>query len=203
MSVTHHVSDALLADYESGALAEGWSLAVATHLALCPACRGRARLAASIGGTMLETLPPADVTAGALAGVFDRIGAAPPSTVVAASPVPQASTIPEPLRSYLGGSEIDALPWRRIGDTARDLRIPTGDGKTRARLLRVAAGTPVPEHGHRGMPELRDMPNVVMLPHMGSATVEGRLEMGEKVIINVKTFADGHRPPDLVVPSML
>ena len=151
MSVTHHVSDALLADYESGALAEGWSLAVATHLALCPACRARARLAASLGGMMLETLPPADVTAGALAGVFDRIGAAPPSTVVAASPVPQAPTIPEPLRSYLGGSEIDALPWRRIGDTARDLRIPTGDGKTRARLLRVAAGTPVPEHGHRGM----------------------------------------------------
>jgi glyoxylate reductase len=47
------------------------------------------------------------------------------------------------------------------------------------------------------------MANVVMLPHMGSATEEGRLEMGEKVIINVKTFADGHRPPDQVVPAML
>ena len=47
------------------------------------------------------------------------------------------------------------------------------------------------------------MPNVVMLPHMGSATVEGRVEMGEKVIINIKTFDDGHRPPDQVVPAML
>ena len=52
-------------------------------------------------------------------------------------------------------------------------------------------------------PRLRELPNVVLLPHMGSATREGRIEMGEKVIINIKTFDDGHRPPDLVVPSML
>lgn len=49
----------------------------------------------------------------------------------------------------------------------------------------------------------RGLNNVVLLPHMGSATVEGRIEMGEKVLINIKTFADGHRPPDLVVPGML
>jgi glyoxylate reductase len=67
----------------------------------------------------------------------------------------------------------------------------------------AGAGLDVYEHGHRGNPELRNMANVVMLPHMGSATEEGRLEMGEKVIINVKTFADGHRPPDQVVPAML
>jgi glyoxylate reductase len=52
-------------------------------------------------------------------------------------------------------------------------------------------------------PRLRELPNVVLLPHMGSATREGRIEMGEKVIINIKTFADGHRPPDLVLPAML
>jgi glyoxylate reductase len=44
---------------------------------------------------------------------------------------------------------------------------------------------------------------VVLLPHMGSATIEGRIDMGEKVIINIKTFMDGHRPPDRVLPSML
>jgi glyoxylate reductase len=44
---------------------------------------------------------------------------------------------------------------------------------------------------------------VVLLPHMGSATLEGRIDMGEKVIINIKTFADGHKPPDRVLPSML
>ena len=44
---------------------------------------------------------------------------------------------------------------------------------------------------------------VVLLPHMGSATHEGRVDMGEKVIVNIKTFMDGHRPPDRVLPSML
>jgi glyoxylate reductase len=52
-------------------------------------------------------------------------------------------------------------------------------------------------------PRLKGLANVILLPHMASATHEGRLEMGEKVIINIKTFADGHRPPDQVLPSML
>jgi glyoxylate reductase len=51
--------------------------------------------------------------------------------------------------------------------------------------------------------ELLGLPNVLLLPHMGSATIEGRTEMGEKVIINIKTFADGHRPPDRVIPAIL
>jgi glyoxylate reductase len=67
----------------------------------------------------------------------------------------------------------------------------------------AGAGLDVYERGTAVNPELRGLPNVMLLPHMGSATVEGRLEMGEKVIINVKTFADGHRPPDQVVPGML
>lgn len=66
----------------------------------------------------------------------------------------------------------------------------------------AGAGLDVYEHG-AGSEELRAMPNVVSLPHMGSATREGRIDMGEKVIINIKTFDDGHRPPDQVVPSML
>ncbi len=67
----------------------------------------------------------------------------------------------------------------------------------------AGAGLDVYENGKEINPELRNLPNVVALPHMGSATVEGRAEMGEKVIINIKTFEDGHRPPDQVVPGML
>jgi len=48
-------------------------------------------------------------------------------------------------------------------------------------------------------PKLRELDNVVLLPHMGSATLEGRLEMGERVIVNIKAFTDGHRPPDRVL----
>lgn len=43
----------------------------------------------------------------------------------------------------------------------------------------------------------------VLLPHMGSATIEGRIDMGDKVIINIRTFFDGHRPPNRVLPSRL
>jgi glyoxylate reductase len=65
----------------------------------------------------------------------------------------------------------------------------------------AGAGLDVYEHGTDINPRLVELTNVVLLPHMGSATVEGRIEMGEKVIINIKTFADGHRPPDQVVPG--
>ena len=81
------------------------------------------------------------------------------------------------------------------------------DENALTRMLRAkeiaGAGLDVFEHGAEINPRLREHPNVVLLPHMGSATVEGRLEMGERVIINIKTFDDGHRPPDLVVPAML
>ena len=58
---------------------------------------------------------------------------------------------------------------------------------------------PLRDTGH----PLLKLPNVVLLPHLGSATVETRREMGEKVIVNIHAFADGHRPPDRVLPSML
>lgn len=81
------------------------------------------------------------------------------------------------------------------------------DENALTRMLRAGeiagAGLDVFERGHEINPRLKALPNVILLPHMGSATVEGRVEMGEKVLINIKTFADGHRPPDLVVPGML
>ena len=67
----------------------------------------------------------------------------------------------------------------------------------------AGAGLDVYENAGAINPRLRELKNVVLLPHMGSATVEGRLEMGEKVLLNIKTFDDGHRPPDQIVPSML
>ncbi|MBL4806913.1 MAG: D-glycerate dehydrogenase [Rhodobacteraceae bacterium] len=81
------------------------------------------------------------------------------------------------------------------------------DENALTRMLRggeiAGAGLDVYENGNDINPRLRGLDNVLLLPHMGSATVEGRLDMGEKVIINIKTFADGHRPPDQVVPAML
>jgi glyoxylate reductase len=81
------------------------------------------------------------------------------------------------------------------------------DQEELVRLLEIGAiggaGLDVFEHEPAVDPRLRTLDNVVLLPHMGSATIEGRIAMGERVIINIKTFADGHRPPDRVIGSML
>ncbi len=72
-----------------------------------------------------------------------------------------------------------------------------------AKLLRegriAGAGLDVYEHEPEINPALRPLDNVVLLPHIGSATIEGRIDMGEKVLINIQTFADGHAPPDRVI----
>jgi glyoxylate reductase len=68
------------------------------------------------------------------------------------------------------------------------------------------AGLDVFEHEPAVNPKLVRLARankVVLLPHMSSATIEGRVDMGNKVIINIQTFMDGHRPPDRVLPSML
>ena len=67
----------------------------------------------------------------------------------------------------------------------------------------AGAGLDVYEHEPVVTSTLIDLPNVVLLPHIGSATIEGRHAMGDKVIINIQTFLDGHTPPDRVVPAML
>jgi len=67
----------------------------------------------------------------------------------------------------------------------------------------AGAGLDVFEHEPSVNPKLIDMDNVVLLPHMGSATIEGRVDMGEKVLINIKTFVDGHKPPDRVLPNLV
>jgi glyoxylate reductase len=63
----------------------------------------------------------------------------------------------------------------------------------------AAAGLDVFEKEPAVSQRLRKLDNVVLTPHMGSGTREGRIDMGEKVIINIKMFADGHRPPDRVL----
>ena len=67
----------------------------------------------------------------------------------------------------------------------------------------AGAGLDVFEHEPAIDPKLKKLANVVLLPHISSGTIEGRIDMGEKVIVNIKTFADGHKPPDRVIPAML
>ncbi|MFQ5958571.1 MAG: 2-hydroxyacid dehydrogenase [Alphaproteobacteria bacterium] len=77
------------------------------------------------------------------------------------------------------------------------------DENALTRMLRAGelagAGLDVFEHEPAINPKLLELDNVVLIPHMSSATIEGRIDMGEKVIINIKTFVDGHVPPDRVI----
>jgi glyoxylate reductase len=75
-----------------------------------------------------------------------------------------------------------------------------GDGEIAGAGLDVFEQEPAV---HPRLLKLARAGKVVLLPHMGSATLEGRIDMGEKVIVNIRAFLDGHKPPDRVLPSML
>jgi glyoxylate reductase len=94
-------------------------------------------------------------------------------------------------------------PAAYIVNTARGEVI---DENALARIIEAeqiaGAGLDVFEHEPAVNPKLLQSDRVVVLPHMGSATIEGRIDMGEKVIVNIKTFLDGHSPPDRVHAAM-
>lgn len=152
MTIRHELSDDLLLAYASGSLAEGWSVAVATHLALCPTCRQKLAIAESLGGEMLEALPSDERVDASWMSVRDRLVKPSASSVPAQSetaPPVGPGVLPEPLRSYVGG-DIDTLRWKALGGGAYQILIPTADKETKVRLLRIPAGKPVPEHSHGG-----------------------------------------------------
>ncbi|MHA6299837.1 ChrR family anti-sigma-E factor [Devosia sp. CAU 1758] len=147
MNIKHHLNDDLLIDYAAGTLSEGWSLAVACHLAMCPHCREQLSLVEATGGALLQELEPVSGPDDSWQALKSRLAVEPEAPV---RPVkrPARATLPEPLRSYLGG-DIDSLKWRNLGN-AKQILIKTGDKTTQARLLCIAAGKPVPEHTHGG-----------------------------------------------------
>lgn len=152
MTIRHHISDDLLVSYAAGSLAEGWSIAVATHLALCPSCRRRLTVAESIGGDMLEAIADDAPVDDSWASVRTRLQQQPKATAPATRKTPPTGHdggLPEPLRSYVGG-DMDTLKWRPLGRGAYQIPIRTGDRETKVRLLRIPAGKPVPEHSHGG-----------------------------------------------------
>ncbi len=147
MNIRHHLNDDLLLDYAAGRLSEGWSLAIACHLAMCPQCREQLALAEAAAGVMLEELGPIEGPDDSWEQLKARLMTAPQGD---AAPIrrPSSATLPEPLRSYLGG-DMDTIKWRNLGN-AKQILIKTGDPTTQARLLCIAAGKPVPEHTHGG-----------------------------------------------------
>ena len=173
MSIDHHPSEALLLDYASGALGEGWSVAIATHLALCPTCRQVVRDMEAIGAALMEGVKPAP-----LSGISKPdISTAQFSTYegevtdcvsVEAGHIP---VLPQPLRRYIGG-DLDQVPWQRLGLGAYQYLLPTDEDETVARLLRIPAGKLVPEHSHDGL-------ELTLVLHGAFSDATGRYARGD------------------------
>lgn len=152
MSIVHHLEADILLDYAAGTLAEGFALAVATHLAICPDCRERYAVIEGAGGELLDTIDTAPESDAAWKALKARIADTPlPAAKPARRGVAGKSPpiLPEPLRSYVG-SDVDAIRWKAMPGASQFI-IPTRDGRSVARLLRIPAGKPVPEHTHRGI----------------------------------------------------
>lgn len=151
MSPRHHLGEDLLLDYASGSLSEGWTIAVASHLALCPQCRAQSAQADVLGGTLLDTIAPEPLAAEAWGAMRARLHAEPARKQVAPDSATAATkpVLPMPLRAYVGG-DIHSINWRALGRGAAQMLLPTADKTTQVRLLRIPAGKPVPEHSHGG-----------------------------------------------------
>jgi putative transcriptional regulator len=151
MSIAHHPSDEFLVAYAAGDLAETWSLIVATHLAMCPACRAEVARAEIMGGWVIEDAEPAASNGDALAAMLARVETvAPEPARVARTDMGEAPVLPQPLRGYAGG-DVAELCWRRLGRNAEHIPLLSTRDGSKARLLRIPAGRPVPEHGHNGV----------------------------------------------------
>lgn len=146
---SHHPEEELLLDYAAGALGEAESLVVATHLALCPACRGEVERFEAVGGAMLAEIEPGALKPDLKAAVMARLDEPP---LQESRPAQRAAPIgdlriPQPLRGYLG----EAGPaWRKVMSGLAEHQIIGARDGTRAVLLRIDPERPVPVHTHRG-----------------------------------------------------
>jgi putative transcriptional regulator len=144
MTIAHHPSDITLAGFAAGQLGEARELVVATHLAVCPACRAAARAFECLGGVGLETESTVAVAPDALERALAAIDQVPG---VAPIVVPDDhSGFPAPLRHYKLGA------WRKIGRALewRPVAVPASGG-VRVFMLRAKPGTRIPSHAHAGI----------------------------------------------------
>ena len=147
----HHPDEGVLMDFASGAAHEAGAVLIAAHLALCPRCRAQVRTFETLGGALIEDLPPSELADGSLDAVLANLDVAP--ALEAPRTAQTISSLPEPLRAYVG-SDLSALPWKRISPTIEQIEIPLKGShaavQEHMRLLRAKAGSSIMRHTHRG-----------------------------------------------------
>ncbi|MEO1639641.1 MAG: ChrR family anti-sigma-E factor [Pseudomonadota bacterium] len=145
--IKHHLSEPILLGYAAGTLPEAFNLVVATHISMCDTCRAALAEYEAVGGEVMLDADPVELAEDALEATLARITETASDGPVAAKPVP-SSIFPAPLQEYLSG-DIDSLKWRKVGGGVSQLVLNTSKDAS-VRLLRIPAGTAVPDHGHRG-----------------------------------------------------
>lgn len=145
-----HPPAEMLMDYATGALREAPALVVATHLALCPACRAEVEKQEAIGGQMLECCGKVEVSAGCKDKVLAALDNHEEETKQE-RPLDLflCRTLPAPLRSYVGCGATD-VPWKSISAGIDGYDFPIACAGGRARLMRIKAGQKMPSHTHKG-----------------------------------------------------
>jgi putative transcriptional regulator len=143
----------LLLEYATGTLREAQALAVATHLAYCPACRRQAERLDELGGVLLDTLPPEPLPSDALSALIARLDEAsappapkPPAPMAPPSPL-GGLLVPEPLRGYLARMP-ETAPWVSLADGVSSLQLSLGKPPVVAEILKMAPGSALPAHRH-------------------------------------------------------
>lgn len=161
----HHIQDEILMDYAAGTSSEVEAVFVASHLALCPACRHKVEDYEKIGGALLTSTPPADfsddafdalmarIDAGQFGGEDGPTGGPAGARTPSAKADPDATVVPRPLRDYLS-TPVGRLPWKSVMRGLDEVTLPIADRDPhvtrKARLLRIKAGTQMPKHTHAG-----------------------------------------------------
>jgi len=154
MTIRHHLDDATLVSYAAGALPQGMALLVACHLSWCQSCRDKLRQAEALGGTLLETVEEVPMSDNALDQVMalldqpdaDASRVAPLHSNAAAQDT--AVPVPAPLEQYID-QPLDQLQWKMLAPGIRHYEMGI-QGEGSCRLLRIAPGTAVLPHSHKG-----------------------------------------------------
>lgn len=157
MSIHHHLDAATLMRYASGDLDTAFTTVVASHLAMCDACRKSVRLAEAMGGQCLDDAPAPALSDGAFARLSHAIEAegamqTPPAPAEQGHNSRLSSDVPLPL-SRLVGNSFDDIRWRTIVPGVQRHRIELADTHSSLYMLKIGRGRKMPEHGHGG-PEM-------------------------------------------------
>jgi putative transcriptional regulator len=148
VTISHHPDDATLLAYAAGTLGEAHSVVIASHVALCPACRNMVRAAEAVGGQLFEAQDADAVSDACRAATLASLDGAPR---VARATRAAPGDLPLPLCNLMENVPLAAIRWKTRAPGIAKFDVPLSPGsRTHLQLLRIAPGKRLPDHGHGG-----------------------------------------------------